>query len=203
MFTHQDKIAILGRSGSGKTTLARRIQSLFPRMLVIDRMGEYAPEAGTWVVTGASNLRRALAQLRGLKVFRVIYRFRRFGGDPARELDRALEVAYENGNVAVNIDEVQAFCTPSHVGPGLAEMVFTGRHRKCPLIVTSQRPARVAKDIFANTSYWYCGQIWEPHDVAYLHDVMGPIAGELHRVPEFHFLEYAPALRRARIVSNR
>jgi DNA helicase HerA-like ATPase len=81
-------------------------------------------------------------------------------------------------------------------------MILTGRHRKNAVIVTSQRPAEVAKTLLSQSSHIFAGCFFEKNDMDYLASAVGSEVNRLPSLPIGHFLWFRPG-KEAKIIQNR
>lgn len=206
-FGPTDKIAIFGRSGCGKSTLQTAITSCYPRLIVIDRMREHS--SGDFITSNFEDYARFLTQMiqTNQPRFKLVYQFDIECLTDQQEMffEQALRLAYRYGqvtgnNLCLSVEEVQFFAPPTYIPHWLKECVLTGRHANLAVVVSSQRPAAVHKDLVSQSSHLYVGQLFEMRDMEYLRHTIGEAAFQAKELPQGEFLHYS--LGQVRRVSN-
>ncbi len=194
MFGRTDVITALGRRGSGKTSLSRWIQTVYPRVVIFDRLNEYPEEhgPGKWTVRTFDEFCEAVKGSHGLKRFKILFQFDIEEDNHSAVFDEAMRVIYYRGDLCVVVEEVHHFATAHHLPKWLKEVLLTGRHRALALIATSQRPAEVHKTLLSQCHHIFCGTLNEANDVKYLASVMGSAARRVAALKPFQFVHFRP-----------
>lgn len=196
-------ITILGKRGSGKSTLAWEFAKLHPRLVVFDITNEHPDENFDYVVEDFETFCETILKTERSSSFRILFRFSVESDDQDAEFDHALRILYYRGNHAILIEEVWTYSKRGYLPKWLRHCYLTGRHRNLSMIVTSQRPASVHKDIMAQTSQFFSGTMFESNDVRYLSEFLGKETAEsLRALPQFRFLRYRPG-EKTEIINNR
>ena len=198
-----DIVTILGKRGSGKSTLAWELAKLYPRLVVFDILGEHDEGNFDYVVHGFHEFGETIVKTENKKDFKILYRFDIESGAHDEEFNHALRVLYYRANVAILIEEVWNFCSKAYLPHWLKQAYLTGRHRGLAVLVTTQRPASLHKDILAQTNHFFSGTMFESNDVRYLSEFLGKDAAEsLRTLPQYKFLHYVPG-QVSTVVDNR
>lgn len=191
MFSATDVVTILGKRGSGKTTLGRKIQSVYPRLVIFDRLHEYECEENEEVETFdafAEKIKWSLDQ----EQFKIVFRFDIEADNHDEVFNHALRVLYYRGSCCVVVEEVHNFASTHFLPQWFREILLTGRHRELSLILTSQRPAEIHKTLLSQSAHIFCGSMHESNDLRYLSSFMGDDAEKLPHLPQFRFLHFRP-----------
>lgn len=198
MFGPTDKIAIFGRSGCGKSTLQAAITSCYPRLVIIDRMREHFE--GDLITNNfevyANFLSKALGEKRS--TFRIVFQFDIEKQTDSQEFifEQVVRLAYKFGEITgkgitLSVEEVQFFAPPTYIPHWLKEATLTGRHAGMGVIISSQRPAAVHKDLVSQASHAFFGSLYEVRDIEYCRAILGDKAYELQTLPQGKFLHYS------------
>ena len=198
-----DVITILGKRGSGKSTLAWEFAKLYPRLIVFDPLNEHDESNFTHVVDTFDDFADAILATARKANFRILYRFDVESDSHDEEFNHAQRVLYYRGDVAQLVEEVWIFSGKGAIPKWLRQCYLTGRHRGLAIIVTSQRPASVHKDIMAQTNQFFSGTMFESNDVRYLAEFLGKENAEsLRNLPPYRFLHYRPG-QPSQVVKNK
>lgn len=206
MFGPTDKIAIFGRSGCGKSTLQETITNCYPRLIVIDRMREHSTG---FITSNFEDYARYLTDQiqRNTPQFKLVFQFDIEQLSDSQELifEHAVRLAYKYGqitgnNLCLSVEEVQFFASPTYIPHWLKESTLTGRHANLAVVVSSQRPAAVHKDLISQSSHLFVGQLFELRDMEYLRGTIGDAAYQARELPQGQFIHYSAG--QTRIVSN-
>lgn len=196
LFGPTDKIAILGQSGSGKTYLSQRVQSVFPRVVVIDFMQEYRDGD---VVTSFQQFSEKLLEYKisRRKRFRIIFQFPPETEDFSFLCDQILKTCYTAGNLLVVIEEVQNYSHPHNLPHWLRTSLLTGRHKNIAMIFTTQRPGELHKTILSQCAHIFCGRVHEKNDLKYLENYFHDEIEKVQKLENRFFLFWRPGLKTA------
>lgn len=152
----------IGATGAGKSTALKQHLGKPARLLVWDPKDEYSDvkEAGTLaelfdLTTNKGGKPRAR--------FRVRYVPRRVDRkERERAFSSVCSLALFIGKVSLIAEELSLVTRSNGGPPGYEELILTGRASGVSVFGTSQRPARVDKDIFSNASRIWCGRLaWD------------------------------------------
>jgi hypothetical protein len=184
-----DCILIMGRRGCGKSYLCKKIQSVWPRRIIIDSLSEYTEGD---IVFNFFEFTEKLKYYKANNIsqFEIVYQF-----DPENELseeefNQIMRVSYYFGNVQVVIEECQLYSNPHKMPKWLKNSLLTGRHQNMSLLFTTQRPAELHKTILSQCTHIFCGQILEGNDLRYLSSFLGRESDKLPTLPERNFLYF-------------
>lgn len=184
-----DCILIMGRRGCGKSYLCKKIQSVWPRRIIIDSLSEYTEGD---IVFNFFEFTEKLKYYKthNISQFEIVYQF-----DPENELseeefNQIMRVSYYFGNVQVVIEECQLYSNPHRMPKWLKNSLLTGRHQNMSLLFTTQRPAELHKTILSQCTHIFCGQILEGNDLRYLSSFLGRETDKLPTMPERQFLYF-------------
>jgi len=198
IFGPTDKIAIFGRSGCGKSTLQSAVTSCYPRLVVIDRMREHS--TGDLITNNFEQYANFLSQAMSLnkESFKLVLQFNTEKQTEEQELifEQAVRLAYKFGEVSgrgvcLSVEEVQFFAPPTYIPHWLKESTLTGRHAGMAVVVSSQRPAAVHKDLVSQASHVFVGQLFEMRDMEYLRHTIGDAAYQAKELGVGKFIHYS------------
>lgn len=192
-------VTVFGRKGSGKSTLVRQIADEFPRVTVIDTLGEYGVRTHTarnlvlpstimpgWTVTQTKvQGGAAIVRLAKLPEFRLSLR----AADTV-DLLELLEVVYEVPDQLVIVEEASFYVSPSQLPPQISTLVRVGRHRRISQVYVARRPSELHRDLTAGSDLVVSFQQHEPRDVEYLVKLAGPEAASVKSLKRFKVWAY-------------
>lgn len=186
-----------GRKGSGKSTLVKECVAEFPRVVILDTMGEYGKEEQT-LESAIQGLLAVSDKRRFFYPVRLVH--------PEDGL-RVLRVVYDIPDSLVVVEETSFYCSPSYLPDEMARLVRYGRHRQISQFYVARRPAEIHRDLTAQSDIIVSFVQHEPADVEYLRKVMGPKAELLPRLPKYAVMvsgdiEKAPLAVLERIAST-
>jgi len=191
MFKSTDCILIMGRRGCGKSYLAQKVQSVWPRRIILDTLGEY--EEGE-IVYSFHEFAEKLIQLKSSSTqnFALIYKFDPESDMSEEEFNEVMRLSYYFGNVQIVLEEVQNFSSPHVLPKWLKNCLLTGRHQNISVLATTQRPGELNKTILSQCAHIFVGQINEGNDLKYISAFLNQDAKKLVSLPERRFLYFGP-----------
>ena len=171
--------------------------------MVFDPLSEHDEKNFDTIVYGFDGFSEAILKSERKSRFRILYRFDIESDSHDDEFNQAMRVLYYCGNLCVYVEEAWRFSSKGFLPKWFRESFLTGRHRKLAVIVTTQRPASLHKDILAQTNQFFSGVMFESNDVKYLAEFLGKENAEsLRSLPPFQFLHYRPG-QKATIIKNK
>lgn len=186
MFTSTDIFSILGQRGSGKSFLCKKLQEIYPRIIVFDSLMEYTDGL---IANSFQKFCELILKTSNEKQFKIIYRFSLENSEKnIDEFNQALRILYYRSSVCIIVEEVQNFSSAHMMPHWMKQCLLTGRHRKLSMIFTTQRPAEMHKTIISQSTHLFCGQIHEKNDVVYLSNVLNNHAHMLKNLAKREFL---------------
>ena len=190
-----DITAIFGQRGSGKSQLGRAISKLYPRRVIIDVLKEWKPSEADLITDNFFEACDFLLRTLGNKSWTLVFQFDldTHSKDRMKVFNALIRTVYKRGektgeNVCLLIEEVHFYCTSGSTEEWLANSATTGRHANMPMIVSSQRPAQVAKLLVSQAANIFCGSLHEKRDIEYLRQTIGDDADKIPSLEQYHFL---------------
>lgn len=185
---------ILGMRGCGKTFLSRKIQELYPRVIVIDVTGEYSDgvECHTF-----EEFCTALENSLNQSNFRIIFHSDMDAGvDEKLVIENIIRLTMKRSsaheakfnNLLLVLEEVQHYSNSHSLPHYMRQCYLIGRHHGVALLATSQRPAEVHKTIISQSHNIFAGKCFENNDIKYLSGIFGENIDQLTVIPEREFL---------------
>jgi DNA helicase HerA-like ATPase len=195
-----EHIIIFGMTGSGKSSLTRQISEYYARQIIFDRKREWKNVEGTYVFD-FKTFSDAYRSLENQDAFRIVVQFR--PGISADEFDTQfgciLNLLHqrESGHgrgLLLLIEEVWLYSSPHYLNDWLKEIILTGRDpAKITLLMNSQRPASVHKDLTSQSQHFFIGQYFDVNDALYFRQVLGESRYKLSKdLPKFRFVWFRP-----------
>jgi hypothetical protein len=161
-----DNRLIIGKTGSGKTIKALNLIADKPRVIMFDTLGHDYRDGV--VFSDLTDLKAFwLKVYRG--PFRLIYR-------PTKEIeefDEVCDLAYKCGDLAFVAEELDLFCPPRQLTPGIRHILKRGRHADITFIGITQRPYGIDRVVTAMCNEVYVFKTDEPRDIRYLAERLG------------------------------
>lgn len=197
-FVSTEKFLIMGRSGCGKSYLAKRIQTIYPRRVIIDTVCEYTDRSGAPIYSGAivvhdfNDFLEELIKLETIKKFELIFQFDVENKLSVEEFDEICRVCYYFGNIQLVVEEVQIHATPHQLPHWLRNLLLSGRHQNVSIMFTSQRPGEINKTIVSQCSQIFCGSLIEGNDLKYVSNFLNQSTKLLTELPDRQFLWRSP-----------
>lgn len=191
MFKVTDFTLAMGIKGSGKTYLSRKVQSFFPKVVVIDTMNEYHDGL---VFSDFDSFCETLLEFKKnrKKVFRLIFKFSPETKNKAVIFDNLLRILFKCGNLCIVIEEVHMYSSPHKLPQWLENCVLIGRHRNLSMVFTSQRPGEINKTILSQCQHVFCGRAFEKNDIDYQKSFLGFFANNLKTMKKRMFIYFSP-----------
>ena len=180
-----DRTAILGRTGSGKTTMAAFLVSHADidkkPWVIIDYKGEQIfddiEKADRDVITNIKTTDTA-PRKPGL------YRVEPIPGEDDRNITEFLWRIWERQNTGIYVDE-------GHLLPNsdaLKAVLVTGRSRKIPVIMISQRPVWVPREVFSESNHHVIFDLSREDDRKVAGSFVTPTGEAVPRMRDYHSL---------------
>ena len=190
MIKSTDCVLIMGRRGCGKSYLCKKIQSIWPRRVIIDSLSEYESEN---TVHTFNEFADKLMEFKrdNRESFDIVFQFDPESAISQDEFDHILRCSYYFGNLQLVIEEVQLYSGPHTMPHWLKQCLLTGRHQNISLIFTTQRPGELNKTIVSQCSHIFCGTINEGNDLKYVASFLNQDAQRLVQLPERQFLYFS------------
>ncbi len=201
MIKPTDCILVMGQRGCGKSYLAKRLQSLWPKRVIIDSLSEYQVDKNnknnnfenSIIVNNFNEFTEKMIELKNQnsEKFVIIYNF-----DPESDLnseifDEILRISYYFGNIQIVIEEVQLYSSPHQLTKWLKNCLLTGRHKGLSLLFTTQRPGELNKTILSQCAHIFCGKITEGNDLRYISSFLNQNSEKLINIPFKKFLYFS------------
>lgn len=185
-----DCILVMGRRGCGKSFLAKRLQTIWPRRVIVDSLNEYS---GKNVAFNFQEFSEKLIKLKSenSKKFELIFQFNPENENSESEFNELLRLCYYFSNIQIVIEEVQLYSSPHYLPKWLKNCLLIGRHRNLSVLCTSQRPGEVNKTILSQCSHIFCGNIIEGNDLKYISSFLNLEAKKLVNLPDRKFIYFS------------
>lgn len=190
-----DITTIFGQRGSGKSDMGRAISSLYPRLVVIDILREWKACDADFITDEFDKATKFLEEKIGEKKFRLVFQFDidTKSEEQLSVFNAFLRTLYMRGectgeNVCLLIEEVQFFSTSGSAEEWLFKLATVGRHANLAMIMSSQRPAQVAKVLVSQAQNRLIGQLAEKNDIEYLRKTVGDVAEQAATLPQYDFI---------------
>lgn len=193
------RIAVLGRSRCGKTDLTRLLMKSYPRIVIIDRHGDFRPDGQTHFFNEFSKFAEFILKAQFHDEFKVVFQISHHDRDYIATVDEIFALCYDMGHILLSVDECQYY-THSHY---LQQIILSGARNDIATLCTTQRPANFSKDIISSATDIFIGKLFETNDMKYLKGMIPEeYLEQIPGIPMYHFLHYRPG-EGAEIVSNR
>lgn len=185
--------SILGMRGCGKTHLSRKIQELYPRVVIIDVTGEYTDGIECYTF---EDFAKALTDSLELEKFRIIFHSHMDAGAEEKEvIEHCIRLALirssaeeaKFNNLLLVYEEVQNYSSAHSMPHYLRYSYLTGRHHGVAILATSQRPAEVHKTILSQSHNLFAGLCQDPNDIKWLSSRLKDRAEKLYTLPKRQF----------------
>lgn len=163
------KTLILGMSRSGKSYLGRMCADNYPRVLVIDIMGEYQ-DCDT--VKSLPQLILKLKQLQNKSSFFLVYQFGLSEKNKDETFNQICQLAFYFKNLHVNIEEVDKYCTSHLIPEWFENLLRRGRHQNISITMSTQAPCNLNKMCVKQADHIFIGMLKELNDVKYASNLM-------------------------------
>lgn len=189
MINSTDCILIMGQRGCGKSYLCKNIQTLWPKRVIIDSLGEY--DEGE-IVHSFHEFSQKLIELKNSNSqnFALVYQFDPESKVSEEEFNQIMRLCYYFGSIQVVVEEVQLYSNPRFLPDWLRHCLLTGRHQNLSLIFTSQRPGELNKTILSQCAHIFCGKIFEGNDLRYVSSFLNQQSQLLSSLPDREFLHF-------------
>lgn len=194
----QSRIVIFGRTRCGKTHLNKSIQRVFPRVIIIDTVGDYTADGKTFFFENFREFAMWMVKAQHHPEFRVVFRFSIHDQFKEEIADEIFKLVFSIGNVLVVVDEIQYYKNSHYYN----QIILVGARHGIATISSTQRPANISKDVISQSSDIFIGQLFEPNDAKYLDGFLDDASLEaVVRMPKYKFLHFQPG-ESPQIISN-
>jgi hypothetical protein len=188
--TKADRVIVVGKTGSGKTYLSRKLLAPVSNLVIIDSKGTL----GEWAIKDDPIIR--LQKRLGFRDEDGRIRYIPPAGTRAATrlwYHDLLQVAYNEGDCIVYIDELFAVAPPNTDPPPALTTLYTrGRERRAGVWSCTQRPTWIPLFALSESDHFFCFRLHLVEDRKRMSAFMGPAVLE---VPpdKYGFWYYAPA----------
>lgn len=172
-------ITILGRKGSGKSRLAGEIMDEFPRVFIIDSIGEYEAPLIAW---GLHDSVRLILQEHQKPATTISLR-----AVSVEDNLTLLSLLYEVPDCLIVIEEASLYCSPSLLPDEIAALVRYGRHRRISLLFVARRPSELHRDITGQSDVLVSFCQREPRDIDYFR-AWGDVAEAVQKLGPYQII---------------
>lgn len=160
------RIVILGRTRCGKTHLSRKIQSVYPRVVILDIVQDYTPDGNTHFFSDFKAFGEFMLKAQHHSKFRVVFQFSIHNQMMQETANEVFALLFDVGNLLVVVDECQYYNACHY----LRQLILVGARKNISTLTITQRPANLSKDIISQASDIFIGKLFETNDVKYLKD---------------------------------
>lgn len=184
-----DNRLIIGKTGSGKTVKALKLIEGKPRVVIFDTLGHDYSDGVVFYDMPALKTFWNGVNRRGVKVyqgrFHLIYR----PTNEVEEFDEVCDLTYKCGNLVLVAEELDLFCPPRQLTPGIRHILKRGRHHDITFIGITQRPYGIDRTVTAMANEVYVFKTDEPRDIKYLAERLGEgIAAKIAALQEYEYV---------------
>lgn len=181
-------IALIGASGSGKGETIKReyLPKLKGPLLVWSPLEE---TDNYRAVTGGEIVRSIAALVQAVKAGKKKMVYVPSASDVRTEFGYVCEVVWRLEGWTFIVEELSRVTKPSFAHPAWQNLTTAGRHRGLTIIGTSQRPAQIDKDFFANCSHIRAFRLAYPADSKVVSQAIGASQAEITALAPGQFIE--------------
>ncbi len=180
---------VLGKRGQGKSTWIKNTLPALPSFLLYDTLGEHQ---------GANYFNRPEEVLKyfgnfpdyGAPGYKAIFRPRGIAWRDAEPMEWCCRFSYALGNLALIIEEVDAFTGANMYPRALGDMINFGRHRNVDLIVSARRAALVPRLLTSQASDFVLFNMTEVRDIKWVGETLGESMDRLRDLQRGQFLRW-------------
>lgn len=201
-----EHVAIFGMTGSGKSTLTRKVRGLFSRVVIFDRLQEWAHATP---VHDFESFKVAYRELFEAPAFEIVIKPR-----PGMSTDALLDMTdkilaliyqvemHQKKGLSVIFEEVWLYAPIHSIPQWFQETMLTGRHYGISIVGNSQRPASVSKTLVSQARHIFIGQFYEARDRKYFEECFGRIPELANPPQKFTFYWFRPNQKTVLISTN-
>ena len=179
------KTLILGMSRCGKSVLGRMCAANYPRVLVVDIMGEYV---GNETVRSIPELIKKLKQYQNRSSFFLVYQFKLSDQNKVETFNLIAQLVFYFKNIHLSIEEVDKYCSTQYIPEWLENLLRRGRHNDISLTMSTQSPSNLNKMIVKQADHIFVGMLKELNDLNYANNLMMGQRAELLKLRPREFL---------------
>jgi hypothetical protein len=179
------KTLILGMSECGKSYLGRLCVANYPRVLIVDIMGEYQ---GFDTVKNIPALVAKLKANANKSHFTIVYQFSLSEKNKIERFDEICQLVFYFKNIHLSIEEVDKYCSPHNMPEWFENLLRRGRHHNISVTMSTQAPCNLNKMCVKQANDIFIGMLKEVNDVNYATNLMMGKRDELLKLKSREFL---------------
>lgn len=182
-----DKFCLVAKTKSGKSYLGKKIQTAYPRKIIIDTTYEYDESHGV-IVYGFRNFCEVIKQVQDLDRYSIVFRFNHQDRNQEEIFEEICNIVFHLGDTFFVVEEIHLHSNSHSINHWLLRIATMGSHQNIGCLFTTQRPSLLHKTLLTQCDHIFIGSLIDPNDINYVKAFLGEHSKTVHKLEPRNFV---------------